>query len=68
MSILTEYDEIKEKKKIENSMRKYVREETLKESKELAVEILMENFSLSLEDAQNMVEKKYQDAESHKDN
>ena len=68
MSILTEYDEIKEKKKIENSMRKYVREETLKESKELAVGMLMKNFNLSLEDARDMVEKEYQDAESHKDN
>ena len=60
MSILTEYDPVKEKKKMEYTIRE--------DDKKLAVEMLMENFSLSLEDAQNMVEKKYQDAESHKDN
>ena len=59
MGLLTEYDPVKEKKKMENSIRKHVR----KEDKELAVEMLMEYANISKEEAIKIVEEAFKDSE-----
>ena len=57
MSILTEYDEVKEKKKLEYTIREDTRKETIKENKEKVVQLLMSDKKWSKEEAEEFVEK-----------
>ena len=55
--ILTEYDEVKEKKKMENSIRKHVK----KEDKEKLIQNVMKRFHLTKEEAEEFAEETLKD-------
>ena len=57
MSILTEYDPVKEKKKLEYTIRK----ETRKENKEKLVQLLISQFNCSEETAKELAEETLKD-------
>ena len=57
MSILTEYDPVKEKKKLEYTIRK----ETRKENKKKLVQLLISQFNCSEETAKELAEETLKD-------